>query len=68
VIGLSNKISEKIITDKTVSSGTGTGEYNATLNGLTAGVTYYARAYATNSKLTGMLSALIRQPPLHLTI
>jgi hypothetical protein len=40
------------VSDKTVSSGTGTGEFFAGINGLTAGVTYYARAYATNSKGT----------------
>jgi hypothetical protein len=32
-----------------VSSGTGTGNFNVTLTGLTAGTTYYARTYATNS-------------------
>lgn len=32
-----------------VSSGTGTGKFNVTLTGLTAGTTYYARTYATNS-------------------
>jgi hypothetical protein len=32
-----------------VNSGTGTGNFNITLNGLTPGTTYYARTYATNS-------------------
>lgn len=32
-----------------VSSGTGTGQFNVTLSGLTPGTTYYARTYATNS-------------------
>jgi hypothetical protein len=32
-----------------VNSGTGTGNFNVTLNGLTPGTTYYARTYATNS-------------------
>jgi flagellar hook assembly protein FlgD len=32
-----------------VNSGTGTGNFQVTLNGLTPGTTYYARTYATNS-------------------
>ena len=41
------------VTDFIVSSsGTGTGEYFANITGLSAGVTYYARAFATNSKGT----------------
>jgi hypothetical protein len=32
-----------------VNSGTGTGNFNVTLNGLTPGTTYYSRTYATNS-------------------
>lgn len=32
-----------------VNSGTGTGNFNVTLNGLTPGATYYARTFATNS-------------------
>lgn len=33
-------------------SGTGTGEYNANVSGLSMGVKYYVRAYATNEKGT----------------
>jgi uncharacterized protein (TIGR02145 family) len=35
------------------SNGTGTTEFNSDLTGLTAGITYYVRAYATNSAGTG---------------
>jgi uncharacterized protein (TIGR02145 family) len=35
------------------SNGTGTAEFNSDLTGLTAGTTYYVRAYATNSAGTG---------------
>ncbi len=35
------------------SNGTGTTEFNSDLTGLTAGTTYYVRAYATNSAGTG---------------
>lgn len=34
--------------DNYISSGAGCGKYSATLSGLTANVTYYVRAYATN--------------------
>ncbi|MFP5039512.1 DUF1566 domain-containing protein [Parasediminibacterium sp. JCM 36343] len=37
------------VSNSTVSSGNGTGSYSANLTGLTAGTTYYVRAYATNS-------------------
>jgi len=40
------------INDNSVTSETGTGEFAVTLTGLTEGTTYYARAYATNSKGT----------------
>jgi hypothetical protein len=35
--------------DQFVASGTGTGSFEVTLTGLTEGVVYYARTYATNS-------------------
>jgi hypothetical protein len=35
--------------DNPVNSGTGTGNFNVTLNGLTPGTTYYARTFAINS-------------------
>jgi hypothetical protein len=35
--------------DNPINSGTGTGNFNVTLNGLTPGTTYYARTFATNS-------------------
>jgi hypothetical protein len=35
--------------DNPINSGTGTGNFNVTLDGLTPGTTYYARTYATNS-------------------
>ncbi len=38
--------------DNTETSGTGTGLFTVTLNGLTEGTTYYARSYATNSEGT----------------
>ena len=37
---------------KVTVSGTGTGEYNANVSGLSMGVIYYVRAYATNEKAT----------------
>lgn len=40
------------ITDGKVTSGTGTGSFNATINGLTPGKTYYIRTYATNGQGT----------------
>lgn len=38
--------------NKTVSSGTGRGTFTCNMTGLTAGTTYYVRAYATNSNGT----------------
>lgn len=35
--------------NQVVSAGTGTGDFETTITGLTEGETYYARAYATNS-------------------
>jgi hypothetical protein len=35
--------------DNTVTSGTGTGNFTVTLDGLTEGTTYYARTYASNT-------------------
>ena len=35
--------------NNTILAGTGTGSFNASASGLTEGVTYYTRAYATNS-------------------
>lgn len=40
------------IQDNTVLSGSGTGEFTVVLSGLTPGVTYHARAFATNSEGT----------------
>ena len=37
------------INDNSVTSGSGTGSYNANLSNLLSGTTYYAKAYATNS-------------------
>ncbi len=37
------------IGDQTIPSGTGTGRYTVTVDGLTEGTAYYARSYATNS-------------------
>jgi hypothetical protein len=37
------------LADSSVSAGSGTGAFTATMNGLTASTTYYYRAYATNS-------------------
>ena len=41
------------------SDGSGTGSYTSTITGLTPGVTYYLRAYATNSEGTAYGSQLI---------
>jgi uncharacterized protein (TIGR02145 family) len=45
------------LTTKT-SDGTGTGTFTSTISGLTAGATYYVRAYATNSAGTSYGSEL----------
>jgi hypothetical protein len=37
------------VTDNTEAAGSGTGQFSVTLENLTEGETYYARAYATNS-------------------
>ncbi len=39
--------------DETVSAGSGTGTFSASLSGLTPGATYYVRAWATNAEGTG---------------
>jgi len=41
------------VADSKTTNGTGTGSFTADLTGLTSNTTYYARAYATNSKGTG---------------
>ena len=43
---------EPTIDGEHTTDGTGTGEYQSNLSGLTANTTYYVRAYATNSKGT----------------
>jgi hypothetical protein len=46
------------ISDSHTSDGTGVGTFTSSLSGLTAGTTYYIRAYATNSAGTGYGTAL----------
>lgn len=41
-----------LLTDEMVDAGAGVGEYEATIDGLTEGETYYARSFATNSSGT----------------
>ena len=41
------------ISDNHTTNGTGTGSFTSNITGLTAGITYYVRAYATNTSGTG---------------
>ncbi|WP_139125846.1 fibrobacter succinogenes major paralogous domain-containing protein, partial [Arcticibacter eurypsychrophilus] len=44
-----NTTGSPTIADSPISSGTGVGEFTVTLSGLAEGLTYYVRAYATNT-------------------
>jgi uncharacterized protein (TIGR02145 family) len=58
--GISYGLSQNpVITGFKVPSGSGTGNFSCNLTGLTSGTTYYARAYATNSKGTAYGSNVI---------
>ena len=46
------------IADSKTTDGTGAGSFTSSITGLTAGSTYYVRAYATNSAGTGYGSAM----------
>ncbi|MBR1564845.1 MAG: hypothetical protein IJ650_05805 [Paludibacteraceae bacterium] len=47
-----SKSQNPTISNSKVTSGSGTGSFSCNLTGLTKGITYYVRAYATNSKGT----------------
>jgi hypothetical protein len=44
-----NTTGSPVVTDPHTSDGTGTGSFTSSITGLTAGTTYFVRAYATNS-------------------
>ena len=48
-----SKSQPPMVTDSKTVDGTGTGNYQSNLSGLTPATTYYYRAYATNSQGTG---------------
>ena len=48
--------------DKKTVTGTGTGEFNANISGLTTGTAYYVRAYATNSEGTAYGASVSFKP------
>jgi uncharacterized protein (TIGR02145 family) len=54
-----NTSQNPIITDSKTSDGDGFGDFTSAITGLTANVTYYVRAYATNSAGTGYGDNLI---------
>jgi uncharacterized protein (TIGR02145 family) len=48
-----NTVAGPSISNSKTTDGTGTGNFASSLTGLTAGITYYVRAYATNTAGTG---------------